>query len=104
MLLPSAKASRPWDDGPQSILGVELKLSSEQNVAYLAGGRGAREEFLPCELTVGGAGKDSTSLGHEPTNRGLLHPFCNVGSSPSFATTGDPVRHDLCRPHSCLST
>lgn len=37
VLLPSAKASRPWDNGPQSILGVELKLSSEQNVAYLGG-------------------------------------------------------------------
>lgn len=35
VLLPSVKASRPWDNGPQSILGVELKLSSEQNVAYL---------------------------------------------------------------------
>lgn len=101
VLSPLAKASRPWDNGPQSILGVEVKLSSEQNVAYLGvGWGGERETFLLCEMKEGGTQMDSTSLGYEPTSRRLLNASfvqcrCLV---PASILLENLSRHDLCRP------
>jgi hypothetical protein len=94
-LSPPAKASRPCNNGPQSILGVELKLSSEQNVAYLGvGWGGARETFLPWEMKESRTWTESTSPGQELTSRRLLNASFvqRGGSSPSFASAGESVK------------
>lgn len=97
---PSVKASRPWDNGPQSIVGcgTQAVLRAECGLP----GEGVARETLPCEMKVGGTGTDSTSLGHEPTSRRLLNTsFLQGGLYPQLCHCWVSCQGTTSVGHSC---